>query len=101
MLRELEEECGTNIKVNIRYFGEKRREFFVTNDIMPEYGKHYITIFMVADWVEGEAENVEPNKCEGWEWITFDQLAALSQHKECANWIPMDFMEAFRYCIGL
>ena len=101
VLRELREECGPNIKVNIRYYGQKRKEHFVTNDIMPQYGKHYITIFMVADWIEGEPENMEPDKCEGWEWISYDQLASFSQHGECANWIPMDFIEAFRHVIGI
>lgn len=101
VLRELREECGENIKVRIRHFGEKRKEFFVTNDPMPQYDKHYITIWMVADWVEGEAENAEPNKCEGWEWIDYDQLAGLAQHGECANWIPMDYIAAFRYTIGI
>lgn len=68
---------------------------------MPQYDKHYITIWMVAEWVEGEAENVEPEKCEGWEWIDYDQLAGLSQHNECANWIPMDLISRHRNTIGI
>lgn len=101
VLRELAEECGPGIKAKIRPFGEVRQEFFVTNDIMPQYGKHYVTIFMVADWIEGEPVNMEPHKCDGWEWISYDQLADLSQHGQCANWIPMHYISAFRHNIGL
>jgi len=101
VLRELEEECGSDIKVKIRYFGELRKEFFVTNDIMPQYGKHYITIFMVADWIAGEPQNLEPHKCDGWEWISYEKLALLHQHQQIANWIPMQYISAFRKNIGL
>jgi 8-oxo-dGTP diphosphatase len=99
--RELAEECGDNIRVAIRYFSENRKEFFVTNDIMPQYGKHYITIFMVADWFTGEAENMEPEKCEGWDWVSYEELAGLSQHGECADWIPMRFISEYKHKIGL
>lgn len=45
----------------------------VTNDVAidgnPE--KHYITIFMNAVVNESSAElqNMEPHKCDGWEWV--------------------------------
>lgn len=101
VLRELREECGVNFRAKIRYYSDNRKEFFVTNDIMPQYGKHYITIFMVADWVEGEPVNMEPHKCEGWDWITYAELESLSQHGECANWIPMHHISAERHRIGI
>jgi 8-oxo-dGTP diphosphatase len=101
-LRELKEECGENIKVRLRNRYEPNCiDWFTTNDIMPQYDKHYITIFLVAEWLEGEAENTEPHKCEGWEWISYEQLANLSQHKQCANWIPMEHITKFRQVIGL
>lgn len=100
-LRELHEECGEDIQVDIRYFGTGRKEFFVTNDPMPQYGKHYITIFMVADYVSGEPENVEPHKCDGWDWVSFDDLASLTQQNLCADWIPMNYIETFRANIGI
>ena len=101
LLRELSEECGEKIKVSMKYFSPERKEFFVTNDIMPQYNKHYITIFMVADWIDGEPENMEPEKCEGWSWIGFDDLKLLSQEGECANWIPMGLIESYRLEIGI
>lgn len=100
VLRELEEECGPNVKVRLRPIG-LQRAVFITNNPMPQYDKHYITIFMVADWVEGEPENTEPHKCDGWEWFNFDQLAELAQHNECSDWIPMDYMEFYREQIGV
>lgn len=101
VLRELSEECGVDFRVKIRFYNENRKEFFVTNDIMPQYNKHYITIFMVADWVEGEPANMEPHKCEGWNWITYDELKLLSQHGESVNWIPMNHIIVERQRIGI
>ena len=45
-----------------------------TNDIFPKESKHYITIYMRADWVSGEPRVLEPDKCEGWEWHPWDNL---------------------------
>ena len=51
----------------------------VTNDANidgnPE--KHYITIFMngkISADQESLLQNLEPNKCEGWEWMPFVAL---------------------------
>lgn len=57
---------------------------FVSNNVMREEGKHYITLFMccvASDREERDAEvaaqvqNLEPNKCEGWEWTSFEKLS--------------------------
>lgn len=64
--RETMEETGVAIK-NIR-FGT------ATNDIFLAKGKHYITIFMLADYDAGDAEVMEPEKCERWEWFLWSQL---------------------------
>ena len=101
VLRELEEECGEQMKVLVRPYSALQPAFFITNDIMPQYGKHYITIFMVADWVSGEPVNMEPHKCEGWEWVTFEELAQLADKEECANWIPMKHIIFHREQIGI
>ena len=100
VLRELYEECGDEILVLIQPQGV-HKALFVTNDIMPQYGKHYITIFMLAKWITGEAVNTEPHKCEGWEWVSYDELMTLAQHGGCANWIPMDYITALREQIGI
>ncbi len=59
--REVLEETGLEIK-NVRFTT-------ATNDIFPVEGKHYITIFMCADYAGGEAKIIEPEKCEAWEWF--------------------------------
>ena len=65
-VRETLEETGINIK-NI-HFGT------ATNDIFEKEGKHYITVFMLTDYDFGEVKIMEPDKCEQWEWFTWDNL---------------------------
>ncbi len=64
--RETLEETGIKIK-NIR-FGT------VTNDIFKEEGKHYVTIFMLAELDCGEVKIMEPEKYEKWEWFDWSDL---------------------------
>ena len=44
-----------------------------SNDIIEE-GKHYITIYVFVKEFKGELQNLEPHKCEGWEWFDWDHL---------------------------
>lgn len=46
----------------------------VTNDIFLENNNHYVTIFMRALYKGGEIKNLEPEKCEEWQWFSFDEL---------------------------
>ena len=111
VIREKDEECGEHFKVELLNFGQSlwnrndatfvRPELFITNDIMPQYGKHYITIYMVAKWIEGDPKNMELHKNEGWEWVDFDELKTLAENSSTAEWIPIDKIEQFRYTIGL
>ena len=39
-----------------------------TVDAFPEEGKHYVTLFAVAEHAGGEPRALEPEKCAGWEW---------------------------------
>jgi len=64
--REVLEETNLSIK-NIRFHG-------VTNDIFTMESKHYITIFMECDYASGDLKNLEPHKCEKWEWFTWKSL---------------------------
>ena len=51
-----------------------------TSSIFADSGKHYVTIFMTALVTEREhesepnAQRMEPDKCEGWQWLTFDEM---------------------------
>lgn len=63
--RELREECGIEIG-NIRFSS-------VAN--ITHYAPHQaILINLIADWVSGEVETLEPEKCEGWGWYDLDAL---------------------------
>lgn len=45
-----------------------------TNDVFVQEHKHYITLFVVAQSNSGEAQLLEPHKCEKWDWFSWDQL---------------------------
>ena len=58
--REVLEETGLRL-TEVTFFG-------ATNDIFDEQ-KHYVTIFMIADYNGGMIENLEPEKCYEWRWF--------------------------------
>ena len=64
--REVYEETGMRI-TNVRFLA-------ATNDKFAEKGKHYVTIWVESDWLEGEATIVEPNKCTAQGWYDFKSL---------------------------
>ena len=64
--REVREEAGLEIR-NLRFIG-------ITNDMWPSNGSHYVTVTYSADWKSGEAKVMEPDKCEKWEWFSWDNL---------------------------
>ncbi len=63
--REVLEETGLHIDIV--------RQGPTTNNIFPD-GVHSITIFMAAECGSGTPENLEPDKCEGWEWFSWSAL---------------------------
>jgi 8-oxo-dGTP diphosphatase len=64
--REVLEETGITLK-NIR-LGP------FTNDIFPTEHKHYVTLFVVADYASGDLAIKEPDKCEKWDWFDWNNL---------------------------
>lgn len=64
-LREIAEECGIEVK-NIR--------FHYLANIKLYAPKHYCHIGLVADWVSGEPQVLEPEKSENWGWFPLDAL---------------------------
>jgi len=64
--REAKEEVGVKLK-NIRFVA-------ATNDIMPADNKHYVSIWMEADWASGEPRILEPHKADTLSWQTFHDL---------------------------
>ncbi len=64
--REVMEEAGIKIK-NIKFQT-------LTNDIHPKEKTHYVTLFFTSDYDSGKVRNMEPEKYEGWEWISWNNL---------------------------
>ena len=64
--REVLEETGLVI-------GEVRPARF-TNDRFAAEGLHYVTLFVTAVCPEGQPHNLEPDKCAGWAWYSWDRL---------------------------
>jgi 8-oxo-dGTP diphosphatase len=64
--REVFEETGIKIK-NIK-------TVTFTNDIFKEEEKHYITLFLVAEYDSRKIRVMEPEKCEKWEWFEWSNL---------------------------
>ena len=62
--REVMEETGLEIK-NIR-LGT------YTNNIFPDEDRHSITLYVVADYISGTEQILEPDKCEEWRWVRWN-----------------------------
>jgi len=81
--RELLEECGQNFAVT------EPRFFCVHNVIDRQHSKHYLLVVMHANWLAGEPQNIEPNKCAGWEWFAAEKLPVNlfdSNRQTVINW---------------
>ncbi|XP_052098941.1 nucleotide triphosphate diphosphatase NUDT15-like [Mytilus californianus] len=73
-IRETEEETGVKLK--------NMKSVTVMNCIIPEENYHYIEIFMqgeVDTTILREPKNMEPEKCEGWEWLYWDDKIPLDR----------------------
>ncbi len=64
--REVQEETGLSIS-NIRR-GPISEDMFIADN------KHYITIIMLADYVSGDPQLLEPHKCAEWQWYAWNAL---------------------------
>ncbi len=63
--REIAEEVGVTI-ANVSFVG-----IVNVREYLPV---HYIMIILRADWVAGEAQMLEPDKCDQWIWRSPDEL---------------------------
>lgn len=73
--REVKEEMNLDLDKDTVTF------LHVTNDIMKEEEKHYVTIFMLSSCATQQKQqqpiNMEPDKCEGWNAYSWEELCAL------------------------
>ena len=67
--REVKEEMNLDLADDLSFA-------HVTNDIMADEGKHYVTIFMMGTPVPDSPppENMEPEKCQGWQAYAWEDL---------------------------
>ncbi len=65
-IREVLEETGLKVK-NITFV-------ICTNDIFKEENKHYITIYVQAEWTSDEPKVLEPDKMIKWQWFDWNNL---------------------------
>lgn len=68
-LREVREETGLVID------GLSRGPY--TSDVFGAEHRHYVTLFVEAANAVGEPRVLEPDKCQGWRWMRWDELPAL------------------------
>lgn len=83
-LRELKEEAGPVVITNPQLWT-------VANTIFLDEQKHYVVVFMVAQWLSGEAEVIEPDKNDGWQWFRWTDLPSplmpgIVELKKRAEW---------------
>jgi len=45
-----------------------------TEDFFKEEDRHYITMLVTTKWASGEIKLMEPDKCEQWDWFSWDGL---------------------------
>ena len=65
-IREVEEETGILLD---------RAEFWLVENVFYPDDHHCVTVFMIAQLPpDQEAMNMEPERCEGWEWFPWDEL---------------------------
>jgi 8-oxo-dGTP diphosphatase len=65
-IREAKEESDVTIG-NVRFLG-------FTNDVFEHTGRHYITLWMRAEWTDGEPRIAAPDEVEEIGWYPLDAL---------------------------
>lgn len=70
--RELAEEIGFEEGINFKPIDYNA--VAATNDCLTLENKHYVTLFLRFDYLRGIAENLEPEKCYGWNWFSWKKL---------------------------
>lgn len=117
-IREMVEEVGSLIKVNIRpnyepnVSSESNIPLFVTNNVL-DNGAHYITVWLRAEWLAGEAINKEPTKKSSWIWLSLDEIVddprmragkeawTSGTFHDALHWMPLPELFRYRDRLGL
>lgn len=67
-IREVMEETGMKIK-NVRYIGTTN-----DNEAFKKDNRHYVNLYVLADWAEIEPTETEPDKLVDLRWCNFETL---------------------------
>ena len=84
--KEIAEECGIMLDKD----SNRHSVIHVTNDIMLDDQRHYITIFMAVKINNEQTVSIingEPNKCKEWEWLPIDSIHSKSLFIPLQNFI--------------
>ncbi|KAK3986436.1 NUDIX hydrolase domain-like protein [Cladorrhinum sp. PSN332] len=94
--RETLEESALVVKA-VRVIGVTN-DFFPDNDRPEMLWKHYISIFVECIRVnpQQKPERMEPNKCEGWDWMKLEDLKALALSDEGPKQVFLPVINLFR-----
>jgi len=66
-IREMREEAGPDLVVSAP------KVWTVTNTRFFDENRHYVVVFMVCDWISGEARVMEKEKCQCWCWFRWKE----------------------------
>jgi len=83
-IREMKEETGMFHKADYSLV-DITRPFAATNDIFEKEKKHYITLYLRANYIMGTPRIMEPDKCEEWKWYKWDNLWELDRFTPIFN----------------
>ena len=76
-VREMKEETGMFHKADYSLI-DITRPFAATNDIFEKEKKHYITLYLRANYIRGIPQVMEPDKCGEWRWCNWDDICDLN-----------------------
>ncbi len=65
-VREVREETGLDVT------GMKHAGY--TDELVSIADRHYVTLYVSANYVSGEARVLEPEKCQCWQWFHYNEL---------------------------
>ncbi|KAK4160421.1 NUDIX hydrolase domain-like protein [Cladorrhinum sp. PSN259] len=94
--RETLEESGLAVKA-VRVVGVTN-DFFPENDQPDKLWKHYISIFVdcIRENPAQQPARMEPNKCEGWDWMRLEDIKTLALSEDGPKEVFLPVINLFR-----
>jgi len=89
-IREMEEETGMLLVRDYNLI-DITKPFAATNDIFQKEKKHYITLYLRANYIRGTPRVMEPDKCEEWKWYKWNDIKGLNKFTPIFNLINQGY----------